>query len=61
MVAYIIFKKVYGGLTRDNPEKHPVDPRTGLAVGDTRRILLFAAIIVGLFILNVALNLLFLG
>lgn len=61
VVAYIIFKKVYGGLTRDNPEKHPVDPRTGLAVGDTRRILLFAAIIVGLFILNVALNLLFLG
>ena len=61
VVAYVIFKKVYGGLSVDDPTAHPVDPRTGLAVGDTRRIGLFALIVAGLFVLNVALNLLFLG
>lgn len=38
VVAYIIFKKIYGGLTVENPVAYPQDPRTGLAVGDTRRI-----------------------
>lgn len=61
VVAYVVFKKVYGGLTVDDPEHHPIDARTGLAVGDMRRIGLFALIIAGLFVLNVALNLLFLG
>ena len=61
VVAYVIFKKVYGGLTMENPSAHPIDPKTGLAVGDTRRIGLFALIIVGLFALNVLMNLLFLG
>lgn len=61
VAAYIVFKKIYGGLAKENPERYPTDRRTGLAVGDTRRIGLFALIIVGLFILNVALNLLFLG
>ena len=45
----------------ENPSAHPIDPKTGLAVGDTRRIGLFALIIVGLFALNVLMNLLFLG
>ncbi|MEC4176182.1 APC family permease [Adlercreutzia sp. R7] len=61
VIAYVIFKKMYGGLTRFNPEKHPVDPRTGLAVGDMRRIGLFALIVAGLFALNALMNLLFLG
>lgn len=61
VVAYIVFKKIYGGLAKESPEHHPTDPRTGLAVGDTRRIGLFALIVAGLFALNVALTLLFLG
>ena len=61
VVAYIVFKKIYGGLAKENPSAHPIDPKTGLAVGDTRRIGLFALIIVGLFALNVLMNLLFLG
>ena len=36
-VAYFIFKKKYGGLTRNDPVRHPVNPRTRLGVGDTKR------------------------
>lgn len=61
VVAYVIFKKIYGGLTVENPVAYPTDARTGLAVGDGRRIGLFALIIVGLFVLNLLINLLFLG
>ena len=61
VIAYVVFKKAYGGLTRENPEKYPLDPRTGLAQGDTRRIGLFALIVVGLFVLNALMNLTFLG
>ncbi len=60
VVAYIVFKRVYGGLTVDRPEEHPLDPRTGLAAGDTRRIALFALIVAGLFLLNLLMNILFL-
>ncbi len=36
-VAYLFFKKIYGGLTRSRPLEHPVNPKTGLAVGDLKR------------------------
>ena len=36
-VAYCIFKKSYGGLSKTQPANHPVNPRTGLAVGDVKR------------------------
>ena len=36
-VAYFIFKKKYGGLTRNDPVRHPVNPRTRLGIGDTKR------------------------
>lgn len=39
-VAYIIFKKLYGGLSKNNPENHPVNG-AGLAKGDTVRIGVF--------------------
>ncbi len=35
--AYFLFKRTYGGLTNAHPAKHPVNPRTGLAVGDLKR------------------------
>jgi len=35
--AYFIFKRTYGGLTKAHPAKHPVNPKTGLAVGDLKR------------------------
>ena len=40
-VAYIIFKKVFGGLTVTDPENNPVS-KFGLAVGDTVRMGVFA-------------------
>lgn len=39
-VAYIIFKKLYGGLSKNDPENHPVNG-AGLAKGDTVRIGVF--------------------
>lgn len=51
-VAYIVFKRIYGGLYKNDPEKYPINPRTKLAVGDTRRIafsfgLLAALMVIG--------------
>ena len=36
-LMYVIFKRKYGGLSRNNPEAHPLNRRTGLAIGDTER------------------------
>jgi len=36
-VAYFIFRRKYGGLTKNDPVRHPVNAKTGLATGDTRR------------------------
>lgn len=46
MIAYIILKKMYGGLYKSDPETNPINKKTGLAVGDTIR-LGFLVIIVG--------------
>lgn len=37
-VAYIIFKKLYGGLAKTDPEKYPLNPKTKLAKGDIIRL-----------------------
>lgn len=37
-VAYIAFKKRYGGLYVKDPVKYPISKKTGLAEGDTKRI-----------------------
>jgi amino acid transporter len=43
-IMYVIFKRKYGGLTQIDPVNHPVNPRTGLGIGDTRRMAwMFAA------------------
>lgn len=39
-VAYVIFKRKYGGLARSDPRRHPLNPRTRLGFGDTRRMAL---------------------
>lgn len=49
-VLYVIWRKRYGGLTKKNPESFPENPKTGLAVGDTKRISLLFLLIT---ILNV--------
>ncbi len=36
-VMYFIFKRKYGGLTKTDPVNYPVNPSTGLGIGDTRR------------------------
>lgn len=36
-VLYIIWRRMYGGLTKKDPVKYPSNPKTGLAVGDTKR------------------------
>jgi amino acid transporter len=35
--AYFIFKRKYGGLSRTDPVRHPANPKTRLAIGDTKR------------------------
>jgi amino acid transporter len=42
-IAYVFFKRRYGGLTANDAEKHPRNPGTGLAVGDLKRIASFFA------------------
>jgi len=37
-VAYFFFRRKYGGLTKKDPVRHPLNPKTGLAIGDTRRL-----------------------
>ena len=37
-VAYVIFKKLYGGLSKNDPNRYPCNPKTKLAAGDTVRI-----------------------
>lgn len=41
LVFYIIFKRLYGGLSVKDPEKHPLNPKTKLAQGDIWRIGIF--------------------
>ncbi len=36
-VAYFIFRRKYGGLTKNDPVRHPVNAKTGMATGDTKR------------------------
>jgi len=44
-ILYVIWKRMYGGLAKKDPERFPVNPKTGLAVGDMKRI---ASIFIGL-------------
>lgn len=37
-ILYFIWRKRYGGLTKKDPEAFPVNEKTGLAQGDTRKI-----------------------
>ncbi len=37
-VAYFVFKRKYGGLAKSDPERYPANPKTGLAIGDTKRL-----------------------
>ncbi len=37
-VAYFFFRRKYGGLTKSDPVRHPVNAKTGLAIGDTKRL-----------------------
>lgn len=37
-IAYIIFKRLYGGMAKNDPERYPVNKKTKLAMGDTIRI-----------------------
>ena len=37
-ILYFIWRRMYGGLSKKDPETFVNNPRTGLAVGDTRRI-----------------------
>ena len=36
-VAYFFFRRKYGGLTKKDPVRHPVNPKTRLGIGDTKR------------------------
>lgn len=40
-VAYVLFKRKYGGLSKTEADRYPVNPRTGLAAGDVSRLGIF--------------------
>jgi len=44
IVAYVVFKLMYGGLYKIDADKYPINPHTRLAVGDIQRIGLFIII-----------------
>lgn len=44
-ILYWVWRRRYGGLTKKDPVKHPGNSRTGLAIGDTRRLSLMFAIL----------------
>lgn len=37
-IAYIIFKRLYGGMAKNEPQNYPLNKKTKLALGDTIRI-----------------------
>lgn len=50
-IAYVIFKRMYGGLSVEDPENNPVNPKTKLAPGDTKRmafVIIVWAVLAGL-------------
>ena len=49
-IAYVIFRKKYGGLSKVDPERFPANPKTGLRFGDLSRI---AQILAGLTLIGV--------
>ncbi|MEL7655477.1 MAG: hypothetical protein AAGU75_06170, partial [Bacillota bacterium] len=48
-ILYVIWKKMYGGLAKKDPVKYAVNPKTGLAIGDMKRIacIFFGLAVVG--------------
>lgn len=48
-ILYIIWKKRYGGLAKKDPKEYPLNPKTGLAMGDLKRMsfMLFILAIMG--------------
>ncbi len=44
-ICYIVFKKYYGGLYKEDPDKYPINSVTGLAKGDVVRIGIFIVFI----------------
>lgn len=51
-IAYIIFKRLYGGLYKNDPKRYPINTRTKLAVGDTKRIALAFGILAVLMLIG---------
>lgn len=47
-VLYFIWRKRYGGLTKKNEKAFPSNPKTGLAVGDLRRLAVMFLILAGM-------------
>jgi amino acid transporter len=44
-ILYVLWKRMYGGLAKKDPVRFPLNSRTGLAVGDTKKI---ASVFIGL-------------
>lgn len=51
-VAYLIFKPAFGGLYKKDPSGNPINRKTKLAAGDTKRIALTFALIAVLFLIG---------
>ena len=37
-VFYVIFKRIYGGLSKSEPRLYPLNPKTKLAIGDIKNV-----------------------
>ena len=51
-IAYIILKRIYGGLYKNDPETYPIHPKTKLAVGDTKRIAIAFGLLAALMLIG---------
>jgi amino acid transporter len=47
-IMYFVFKRIYGGLNKTEPGAHPLNPRTGLALGDMYHYCIFFLILLAL-------------
>ena len=51
-VIYFIWKRIYGGLAKKDPVAFPVNKKTGLALGDTKRLTILFALLAAIGVLG---------
>jgi hypothetical protein len=52
-ILYLIWRKMYGGLTKKDAEQFPSNPKTGLAMGDMKRMAILFAILAAIGLMGI--------